>query len=358
MSTPSSLQMVGSKALGGAERWFVRFGTALAERGAPAELAIRAGSQLDRVDLPSLPVHRLPFLTVWDPVSRGAVARLIRRLKPEIVQTYMGRATRLARLPPGSAPVHIARLGGYYALHPYRRAHAWIGNTKGLCDWLVKNGLPAARVFHIYNFVDRPHPVSTDVLAALRAELAVPTDAWILMTPGRFVPVKGHKHLLEALARLPAQIAGRPVRLLLLGDGPLGRRLHEQANAAAIADRVVWTGWRTDPGPFYQLSDLVVFPSLEAETLGNVILEAWSWSRPLVTSLFRGAREIARHGDDAWCVPCADSMALARGIEAMLREPVLSADMAERGHRRVQSEFGRGPIMDQYLDLYEHLTGG
>ncbi len=77
MSVPSSLQMVGSKALGGAERWFLRFGTALAERGAPAELAIRAGSQLDRVDLPSLPVHRLPFLTVWDPVSRGAVARLM-----------------------------------------------------------------------------------------------------------------------------------------------------------------------------------------------------------------------------------------------------------------------------------------
>ncbi|MCG6861782.1 MAG: glycosyltransferase, partial [Chromatiaceae bacterium] len=159
MSEPTSLQMVGSKGLGGAERWFSRFGAALAERGAPAELAIRAGSELDRIDLPNLPLHRLPFRSVWDPISRGAVSRLIRRLDPDIVQTYMGRATRLTRLKPGARPIHIARLGGYYELQPYRGAHAWIGNTKGLCDWMVRQGLPANRVFHIYNFVDQPRPI-------------------------------------------------------------------------------------------------------------------------------------------------------------------------------------------------------
>ena len=151
MSIPTSLQMVGSKALGGAERWFLRFGAALAERGAPAELAIRAGSDLESSDLPDLPLHRLPFRTVWDPISRGAVARLIRRLNPDIVQTYMGRATRVTRLAPGAGPVLVARLGGYYALHPYRHAHAWNGTTRGLCEGMVQQGLPSDRVFHIYN---------------------------------------------------------------------------------------------------------------------------------------------------------------------------------------------------------------
>jgi L-malate glycosyltransferase len=358
MSAPSSLQMVGSKALGGAERWFLRFGHALAERGAPAELAVRAGSQLDRGPLPALPVHRLPFLTVWDPVSRGAVSRLVRRLKPDIVQTYMGRATRLARLAPGKGSVHIARLGGYYRLHPYRRAHAWIGNTRGLCDWLVRSGLPAARVFHIYNFVDPARPVAEAVLTRLRAELGLPADAWVLMTPGRFVPVKGHRYLLEALARAPREIAGRPLHLLLLGEGTLEERLRSQVRENGTGARVIWAGWRTDPAPFYQLADLIVFPSLEEETLGNVILEAWAWSKPLVTSLFRGAREIARPGEDAWCVPCADARALAEGIEAMLRDPALGAEMAARGHRRVEMEFGREAIMGQYLELYRRLAGG
>ena len=349
--------MVGSKALGGAERWFTRFTRALAERHAPAELAIRAGSDLEGLDLGPLPLHRLPFLTVWDPFSRGAVSRLIARSRPDIVQTYMGRATRLTRPRRGGAgPVHIARLGGYYALHPYRHADAWIGNTRGLCDWMVRGGLPAERVFHIYNFVDPARPVSPERLQALRDELGLPEGAWVLVTAGRFVPVKDHARLIEALALLPAEIDGKPLRLVLLGDGVLGPALRQQAESAGIADRIAWAGWRADPGPFFQMADLVVFPSREEETLGNVILESWAWSRPLVTSLFRGAREIARHGEDAFCVRCGDAAALARGIQELLRNPSMGKALARRGHERVVTEFGRGPIMDQYLELYRRLV--
>jgi glycosyltransferase involved in cell wall biosynthesis len=105
------------------------------------------------------------------------------------------------------------------------------------------------------------------------------------------------------------------------------------------------------------MADLVVFPSLEEETLGNVILEAWSWSKPLVTSLFRGAREITRHGEDAWCVPCADAPALAEGVRSVLADSALAAELARAGSARVRNEFARAPIMEQYLDLYRRLAG-
>ncbi len=358
VTEPLTLQLVGSKALGGAERWFLRFTAALAAQGARAELGIRRGSELEGLvaQAAPLPVHRLPYLSVWDPWSRLAVSRLIRRVRPDLVQTYMGRATRLAHIRPGRGPIHVARLGGYYRLDPYRQAHAWIGNTRGLCDWMLAQGLPAGRVFHIYNFAEPAHPVPETEVAVLRLDLGLPTDAWVLLCPGRFVPVKGQADLLEALARLPREIGGRRLRLILLGDGVLRPALEAQARRLGIADLLVWPGWRTDPGPFFRLADLVVFPSLEEETLGNVILEAWAWQRPLVTSLFRGAREIARHGADAWCVPCGDPPALARGIRTLLEDPALAAALVAEGERRVRAEFGRGPILAQYLDLYRQLT--
>lgn len=356
MSEPISLQMVGSKRLGGAERWFCRFSAALAELGIPAELAVRTGSELERVDL-SLPLHRLPFRTVWDPISRSTVSRLIRRIKPDIVQTYMGRATRMTRLKSGTGPVHITRLGGYYRLHPYRHAHAWIGNTKGLCDWMVQQGLPANRVFHIYNFVDPPRPHPPERVAMLRKALRIPMDAWVLLTAGRLVPVKGHVHLLEALSLLPTEIGGRPLHLVLLGSGVLGPKLMAQAEQAGLKKRVLWAGWQSDPALYYQLADLVVFPSHDQETLGNVILEAWAWSKPLVTSRFRGAREIAHHGEDAWCVPCANGPALAQGIEHVLQDPPLRAVMVAQGQRQTREVFGRRVIMDRYLKLYRELAG-
>ncbi|NCA70140.1 MAG: glycosyltransferase [Sphingobacteriia bacterium] len=357
MMHPRSLQIIASKQLGGAERWFVRFARALAETGAPAELAVRAQGALATLDLGALPLHRLPFLTVWDPWSRSAVKRLIRSVQPDLVQTYMGRATRLTHSAPGRGPVHVARLGGYYALHPYRHAHAWIGNTKGLCDWMVRHGIPAQRVHQIYNFADPARPVAATRIAELRSALGLAADAWVLVTAGRFVPVKGLEHLIAAMARLPARIDGRAPRLILLGEGPLGGALRRQAEALGITERLIWAGWQSDPRPYFQLADLVVFPSLEEETLGNVILESWAWSKPLVTSRFRGAREIVRHGEDAWCVPCADARALADGIRTLLAQPALASTLAQRGAARVQSEFAREPIMTQYLELYRTLTG-
>jgi glycosyltransferase involved in cell wall biosynthesis len=356
MTQPLSLQIAGSKGLGGAERWLMRFAAALDERAVPTEIAVRQGSGLGNHDFGRLPVHRLPFLTVWDPLSQHAVSALIRRRRPDIVQTYMGRATRLTRLPRTGGPVHVARLGGYYALGPYRRAHAWIGNTRGLCDWMVAQGLPGERVYHIYNFAEPVRPLDPSLVARRRAELDIPADAWVLVALGRLVPVKGHADLVAALARLPREIALRPLRLVVVGDGPLSAGLHRQAAQIGLADRIRWVGWQTDPGVYLQMADLVVFPSLEAETLGNVILEAWSWERALVTSLFRGARELARHGEDAWCVPCADPPALAEGIRTVLADEGLRTSMAERGGERARREFGREAIMDQYLALYRQLV--
>ncbi len=362
---PSSLQLIGSKGLGGAERWFQRFCAALAERGAPAAMGIRAGSGLDRAHQhllePRLPCHRLPFRTVWDPVSRLAIGRLVKRLQPSIVQTYMGRATRLTRLSrrPGVArPIHLTRLGGYYELSPYRHADAWIGNTRQLCDWMLQQGLPAKRVYQIYNFVDPPTPKPAAKIEQLRLELGLRPDEQLLLCAGRFVSCKGHRDLLDALARLPTELGGRRWRLLMLGDGPLMLTLQQQATALGIAQRILWLGWRPNPAPYLQLCDLVVFPSLEIETLGNVILEAWAWRRPLVTTAFRGAREIARHGEDAWCVPCEDALALADGIRQLLQEPGLASALAERGAQRVEQTFSRDAIMQRYLELYTDLIDG
>jgi L-malate glycosyltransferase len=353
-----SAHVVGSKTLGGAERFYLRLLEALHQRGETVLAFLRRSSEVVGQVPAGISVVQTPMRTVWDPFSRLALGHALKSAAPDIVQTYMGRATRLTHLGRGPGrPVHIARLGGYYKLDGYRHAHAWVGNTKGVCDYMIREGLPAERVFHIYNFIDLPAP-PTQTPSEIRAAWGLPEEAWVLATAGRFVPVKGLPHLLAAFGRLPAELAGRPLWLLLVGDGPLAPDLRAQARGLGIDRRMVWTGWQTEPGTFYQAADLVVFPSLEAETLGNVILEAWAHRRPLVTASFRGAREITRHGEDAWCVPCGDDAALAEGIRTVLTDGDLARQLAVAGHERVQREFGRGAIVDRYLELYRTLLGG
>ncbi|MCU7815865.1 MAG: glycosyltransferase [Candidatus Thiodiazotropha sp. (ex Rostrolucina anterorostrata)] len=353
MTNIHSLQLIGSKSFGGAERWFQRFSLALAEIGHPTEIGVRRDHELDGDHWSDLNCHALPMRTVWDPLSRLEVSRLVKRLQPDIVQTYMGRATRLTHLTHADGAIHVARLGGYYKLDGYRHAHAWIGNTKSICDYLLQAGFPKERVFHLYNFTELPEP--GPVPADLKAQLGIPDDAWVLMTPGRFVPFKGHRFLLDALARLPASLAGRPVWQVILGDGPLKDALHEQAKRSGVENRIVWTGWQLDPDSYYRLADLIVFPSTYAEPFGNVIIEAWGYKKPLVTSASMGAIEVVKDGEDGLLFECENSQALAMAIERALREDELREAMALSGYKRASLEFGREPIMQAYIELYRHL---
>ena len=347
-----TLHIIGSAELGGAERFFLRLVSALSADGWETAVVLRHGSALDTQLPASLTRFRLGMRT---PLSRWHIQKIVRAWRPAIVQTYMGRATTLTRLPANSPAVHLARLGGYYSLKRYRHAHGWIGNTHGLCNYLIEHGLPADRVFQIYNFIDMPTESVT--ASALALTSALPENAKIMLAVGRLHPVKGLHFLLEAFARLPEQLDGQPVYLVIVGDGPLRQALQDQAGTLGIARRIHWAGWQNELLPYYRAADLVVFPSLEEETLGNVILEAWAYGKPLLTSNSRGARELCTHLENAWCVPCQDTGALAAGMQHLLTQPELGTRIAYAGQNKVRQQFSRQRILQQYQQLYQRLQG-
>jgi L-malate glycosyltransferase len=348
-----TLHLIGSKTLGGAERWFIRFTRALAGLGEPTHALVRRGSDLVPIDWGQVILGQLPMRTVWDPLSRLEVRRAVRRIAPDLVQTYMGRATRLTHL--GGRPVHVARLGNYYDLRGYRHCDAWIGNTRGICDYLIRAGFPSERVHLIYNFVDPPIATPPGGLEALRAQWAIPADAWVLLAPGRFTPIKGFHDLLQAFARLPPTLVGRRCLLLLLGDGPLRVELEALAGRLGIGERVRFAGWQTEPGPYYDLADLVIFPAKPGEPFGNVLIETWAHGKPLLATEFLGAKEITHHGEDAWRVPCEDPGALAKGITGLLGDDALRDGLAGQGRLRAVRDFSSQAILARYRGLYQKL---
>ena len=155
---PASIHVLGGRQFGGADQFYVRLIRALRDAGQEVTAINRVGSPVAQALAHDgvAQVH-FPFANGWDAWTAWRLRALIGAREPCVVQTYMGRATRLTRLPATSRAIHIARLGGYYKIDGYyRHAHAWIGNTKALCDYLVQSGLPAERVFLIGNFVPDP----------------------------------------------------------------------------------------------------------------------------------------------------------------------------------------------------------
>jgi glycosyltransferase involved in cell wall biosynthesis len=353
-----SVHILGGRRLGGASQFFLRLVSALHEAGQPVIAVVRPDSAVRRA-LEGSPVEQvhLPLGGRWDFRSARRIRRLAAAHAPCIVQTYLGRATRLTRLPLDARSVHVARLGGFYKIDgDYRHAHAWVGNTRSIRDYLVRSGLPSESVFYIGNFVPEPRTYSAEERQARRRDALVPPEAWVLFGLGRLIEKKGFADLLAALGSLPAEIAGRPLIAVIAGDGEERQQLEAQAERLGIAGRVRWLGWQDPPDPWYDLADVVVVPSRH-EPLGNVILEAWNYRRPVVSTASDGAVELIRDGESGVLVPCADSAALAEALRRVLSasEPQRAA-LGEAGHAELQATHGRDVVLRAYVELYDRLV--
>ena len=351
-----SLQLIGSRGPGGAERFFCRLVNAL-HSDKQEVIAISPGNSAVAGELGrSVSQYHLPFRSVLDLYTRWRISALVGKLQPVIVQTWLGRATRLTHLPAGQCPIHIARLGGYYRPHAYRHAHAWVGNTRGICDYLVRQGFPPARVFHIGNFVPLAARISTRERHSLRRALGLDTDAFVIIAAGRIHEVKGFVDLVNAFTRLPDEIGGRPKHLLIVGDGPARGNLETAIRHAGMEERITLTGWLSDPADCYDLSDLFISPSRQ-EPLGNVILEAWSHQLPVIATRTAGALELVDPGRNGLLVPCQSESDLATAIQALATDAAAREEMVKSGRDTVGRYYSESVIVSAYREMYDRLAG-
>jgi len=351
-----SFHVIGSKRSGGAERFFIRLVEALKVTGHEAVAVIRRGSIISQsLDNRIRQIH-LRMYNNYDLFSALKLRRRIKKDHPDIVQTYMGRATHLTHLSPDKDVVHIARLGGFYTIRGcYQHAHAWVGNTKAICDYMVREGLPADRIFFIGNFVDMPEHTPNEQLTALRRSLKIPADAIIIFSLARFIRKKGIDQLLMAFSRLPFEVDQRPLSLVIAGDGPDRESLKRLEITLGLRGRVFWVGWQNKPEIYFELADVFVCSSRH-EPLGNVILEAWAHKLPVVATPTDGAKELIMKGYNGILSDENSPKELSNQLLELLQSGQKQWNkIGMNGMQTLINTHSKKNIVNKYLELYDKL---
>jgi glycosyltransferase involved in cell wall biosynthesis len=161
----------------------------------------------------------------------------------------------------------------------------------------------------------------------------VSLTAPFVLTVGRLHAQKAHDVLLEAFARLPAELADW--RLVIVGRGEQKDALQAQARALAVAARVDWYGQVADPFLFYHAAQMFVLAS-RYEGMPNALLEAMSCGLPVIVSdASPGPLELVSDGETGLVVPVNDAGALARAIERLATDAALRRRLGEAGRARV-----------------------
>ncbi len=338
------LNLMAGAAHGGAEAFFERLVAALGRAGLEQRVAIRRDAgRARRLRSAGIEPLELAFGGPLDLSTPFALAAQMRAFAPDVALAFMSRAA--AKLPPrwmGSArTVRVGRLGGYYDLKYYRRCDRLIANTRGILDWVVQQGWPAAKVDYLPNFVDAVRQP-----AAARADVATPEDVPLLLALGRLHANKAFDVLLDALARVPK------AHLWIAGTGPLEGELKAQVARLGIAPRVRFLGWRQDAPALIAACDAVVCPSRH-EPLGNVVIEAWAHGKPVVAAASAGPSALVRHGENGLLAAVDDAGALAGALGDVLGDAALARRLALAGEAAYQAEFTEGAVVRRYLDYFD-----
>lgn len=336
------LQAMAGAEAGGAEEFFVRLVLALQRTGLEQRVVIRRDARrAAQLTAGGMSPVELRFGGLFDFGTRGALRREIESFRPDVVMTWMSRATRHC---PAGRFAHIGRLGGYYNLKYYRRCGYLIGNTPDIVAYCVARGWPQDRVHYLPNFVD-----AAPAVPVARAALDTPEGAPLLLAAGRLHPNKAFDVLIRALARMPE------THLWLAGEGPLEGELKALALAEGVTQRIRFLGWRNDVPALLAAADALVCPS-RIEPLGNVVIEAWAHGRPVVAAASVGPKSLIEHGKSGLLVPIDEAGALTDAVRNVLRDKDLASRLIAGGRAAYERSFTEAAVVRRYLDFFSKVA--
>jgi glycosyltransferase involved in cell wall biosynthesis len=364
------LKMLTNFHIGGTERQVANLALGLDSSRFDLHLACLRNSGELLQELESLPVprpvfqigHLYGFKTFWQAIR---LVRYVRRNLIQVVHSYGFYpnvfAVPAARLAGASIVVASIRDRGDVLTAGQRRlqkivcklADCVLVNAEAIRETLIAQGYRADKIVVIRNGIVFSRVAEPERGAAVREELGLPASAPLVIVFSRLNRMKGVEYFLDAVAILAERFPA--VRFLIAGDGANRKELEERATLLGIAERVVFTGFRTDIPVLLSQASLSVLPSL-SEGLSNSLLESMAAGVPVVAASVGGNPEIVEDGVSGRLVPPRDAAALAEAMSGFLRDPELAARFGEAGRRRVAELFSMERSVKEVECLYQRLV--
>lgn len=327
------------------------------------------GGNRPDIEAMGIPVHDLGMERgLPGPVALFRMAKLARRLAPDLVQGWM----------------YHGNLAAHYMRRFHEAPEVWnvrhsvhdLGHEKPLTGSIIKlgarlSGRPRRIVFNsevsrdqhvalgyrransevIPNGFDlerfRPDPAAR---ARIRAELGLDPTTPLVGLVGRRHPHKGHADFLAAVARVHAVRPG--AAYLMAGRGVTAEALGLAGHPAA--DRLFPLGERPDAPHLMAALDVLCVSSV-TEAFPNVLGEAMACGVPCVTTDVGDAARIVE--GLGRIVPAGNPEALADALEGMLDLPEEARrDLGARGRERIAERYSLAAVVGRYEDLYESLA--
>jgi glycosyltransferase involved in cell wall biosynthesis len=297
--------------------------------------------------------------------------RLIRNIKPDLIQTWMYHADLMGALAnplSGNQPViwglhhTLGKISNMKertkkVIKLNARLSHWIPEKIICCSEATRKthigvGYAAEKMSVIQNGVetDRFHP-NVDVRESVRSELDLEPNARLIGMVARFNPQKDHYTFILAANYLHKTYPD--VHFILAGENIIqeNRVLFGWIKATGLENHIHLLGLRNDIPRLAAALDIASLSSAYGDAFPVSICEAMACGVPCVVTDVGDSREIV--GRTGVCVEPGNSIALAEGWKRLLLlDQVDYAHLSEQAQQRIAKEYNIMQIANRYMETY------
>lgn len=338
--------------VGGMEKLLVEF----------ARLTDRSRYKLSFVSLqkrgnlaPIIESHRWPVIAMdkregLKPKLVFQLARMLRRIKPDVVHThntaayvYGVLAAAIVRVPCIIHTRHGQRFdSSRRQTRVFRELSRWVDRVVTVsadsAQLTIEEGIAVEKTQTIFNGVDLE-----------RFSVVPRRPCGKVVVVARLSPEKDIASLIQAIDI--ARQRGSRLRLEIVGDGSERRRLEELSDSLQLGEQIQFHGVRDDIPEILAAASMFVLPSV-TEGISLTLLEAMASGLPVIACNVGGNPEVVADGRTGILVPPRDPAAIAEAMQRLHQSESLSRQLGLEGRARVDAKFCIRRMVRAYESLY------